>query len=342
MPHHIFLSYSRKDSEIMQRVRGDFLAAGLTVWTDEGIEPGTRSWKKAIEEAIIGAECLVCVLSPDAKASPWVQAELDHAELHDKPIFLILGRGDERNSIPFGFAAFQWVDVRVDEQYVPEVTRLIETVRKRLGVENRTVSSQLPDLSRILPPPFEWCEVAAGWVTLTELGGYIKYPNRFEVHRFWMAKYPITNAQFMVFADATDGYGDATWWDYSVTARDWRNKNAYAKKTELEGDDLPRTNVTWYEAVAFCKWLGWKSELIGRFPENNQEIAISPFELRLPSEQEWQRAAQGNDGRIYPWGNTFEKSRANIHETGIGRPTPVTRFPDGSSPFGVMDMVGNT
>ena len=345
MPHHIFLSYSRKDSEIMQRVKSDFLAAGLSVWTDEGIEPGTRSWKKAIEEAIIAAECLVCVLSPDAKASPWVQAELDHAELHGKPIFLILARGNERSSIPFGFASFQWVDIRADGQYTPGVTRLIGTVHKRLGVEqeqaHRRALLQPPDVSGILPPPFEWCEVPAGKVTLTNLGGYLKEQTTFEVGQFWMAKYPITNAQFRVFVDALDGYRNSNWWSYSSEAQKWRKRNGTPEKPSFKGDDLPLTNVTWYEAVAFCRWMGWKLDPV---PKKALQIRVkdaADILVRLPTEQEWQRAAQGDDSRVYPWGNRFEEIRANTIEGGAKMETPVTQYPEGASPFGIVDMAGN-
>lgn len=101
------------------------------------------------------------------------------------------------------------------------------------------------------------------------------------------------------------------------------------------GDDFPRTDVSWYEAVAFCRWLTEKALIL--HPSGTSDH----WEIRLPSEQEWQRAAQGNDGREYPWGNRFDKARANTFESGIGAATPVTRFTGGASPFGVMDMCGN-
>src|SRR5688572_22773645 len=97
----VFLSYSRKDKEVMQRVRADLQREGLTVWTDEGIEPGTPSWKKAIGKAIEEARCLVVILSPDAKASEWVTRELDYATTHQLTIFALLARGNEQTAIPF-------------------------------------------------------------------------------------------------------------------------------------------------------------------------------------------------------------------------------------------------
>src|SRR4051794_34087489 len=112
MQHHIFLSYSRKDADLMVRLRDDLKTSGFTVWEDTGIVAGTPSWKRAIENAIRNAVCLVCILSPDAALSDWVRAELDFAQLQNKQIFLVLARGSERDSIPFGFAASQWVDIR--------------------------------------------------------------------------------------------------------------------------------------------------------------------------------------------------------------------------------------
>ena len=69
----VFLSYSRKDVDYMHRLRDDLVGAGLDVWTDEsGLEPGSRRWTSLIEEALEQAQCMVVVLSPDAKESQWV------------------------------------------------------------------------------------------------------------------------------------------------------------------------------------------------------------------------------------------------------------------------------
>jgi len=64
-------------------------------------------------------------------------------------------------------------------------------------------------------------------------------------------------------------------------------------------------------------------------------------EFRLPSEAEWEKAARGPDGRIWPWGNTWEMNRANSSEAGVGKTTPVGQYPNGASPYGALDMAGN-
>ncbi len=171
----------------------------------------------------------------------------------------------------------------------------------------------------ILPPPFEWIDIPAGRVELDD--GY----GSFEVAGFTIAKYPVTNAQYQVFLDANDGYGNSQWWTYSEPAREWRAGHNRPRNNEFYGDDLPRTNVSWYESVAFCHWL---SARIGDA-------------ITLPTEQQWQLAAQGNDGRVYPWGNEVPSGRLCNFKNNVRKTTPVTQFLEGASPYGVMDMVGN-
>jgi toxoflavin biosynthesis protein ToxD len=90
--------------------------------------------------------------------------------------------------------------------------------------------------------------------------------------------------------------------------------------------DHPVIGITWDAATAYSRWLG---EQLGR-PE-----------VRLPTEDEWERAARGDDGREFPWGGQYRTGLANLVDLGVGTTTPVGSFPAGASPFGVLDMAGN-
>lgn len=177
----------------------------------------------------------------------------------------------------------------------------------------------------LLPQPFAWCDIPAGSVSLEDSSHLTPAGSKggvFPVEGFVMAKYPITNAQFKVFLEAEDGYRNPQWWQYSRDGQKWRADNPTPKPTAFPGDDVPRTNVSWYDAVAFCQWLSHKTG-----------EAIS-----LPTEQQWQLAAQSSDNRPYPWGSQFDKSLVNFKSRG---PTPVTQYPANASPSGVVDLVGN-
>jgi formylglycine-generating enzyme required for sulfatase activity len=83
--------------------------------------------------------------------------------------------------------------------------------------------------------------------------------------------------------------------------------------------------VSWYDAKAYCHWL---SEVTGRG-------------YGLPGEAEWEKGARGTDGRIYPWGNRWDATRCNSDESGQSKTTSVHAYPQGASPYGVLDMAGN-
>jgi formylglycine-generating enzyme required for sulfatase activity len=168
----------------------------------------------------------------------------------------------------------------------------------------------------------EWCEIPGGPVTMRRDSQVME----FYVPDFAISKFPVTNVQWQAFVDASDGYCNEYWWDFALAARQWRHQHQEAYRPDPSQPDHPCVNVSWYEAVAYCRWMGYRMQL----------------SLNLPTEQQWQRAAQGDDGRRYPWGSEFDVSRSNTKEYGVSSTVPVTWFPEGASPYGVMDMVGNT
>jgi len=134
-------------------------------------------------------------------------------------------------------------------------------------------------------------------------------------------KYPVTNGQYKEFIEA-DGYKCKSFWSeigwrYLLEADPLNSEDI---ENILYGEaDCPVVNITWYEADAFAKWAG----------------------KRLPTEAEWEKAARGTDGRLYPWGNEFDTKRLNCAEAKTEKPTSVTKYPQGQSVYGCFDMSGN-
>ncbi|MDX2074823.1 MAG: SUMF1/EgtB/PvdO family nonheme iron enzyme, partial [bacterium] len=198
----------------------------------------------------------------------------------------------------------------------------------------KPVRSKLFD---ILPQPFDLITIPKGNVTLitedTWADNYVpkgKAGTTFTVPEFQIAKYPATNAQFRLFIEA-GGYKTDKWWTQAGIAQrnsDKWTQPRYWDDDKWNGADQPVVGVSWYEAVAFCLWL---SETTGE-------------KIMLPTEQGWQRAAQGDKGLIYPWGNDWNGNLCNnnVDGKGIGKTTPVRHYEGkGDSPFGVVDMAGN-
>jgi formylglycine-generating enzyme required for sulfatase activity len=165
-------------------------------------------------------------------------------------------------------------------------------------------------------------------VTGIEIEGYlwngldVQYPwessprrghrRRMAMNAFYMDRYPVTNARFLEFIDSSgyepdDGHNFHRHWHDGKPRPGWENK--------------PATWVSIEDARAYAAWAG----------------------KRLPREWEWQYAAQGTDGRLFPWGNDWNPEA--VPEPNTGRellpPSDVDAHPLGASPFGVMDLVGN-
>lgn len=138
-------------------------------------------------------------------------------------------------------------------------------------------------------------------------------------HDFYMSRYTVTNAQFQAFLDDPNGFANDMWWN-GLAAR-----QGDPGKSRWDLPNHPREKVSWYDAMAFCRWL---SSLVG-------------IEIRLPTEKEWEKAARGIDGRMFPYGEHYRAAQANVADTGIKSTTAVGVFVNGASPYGVMDMSGN-
>ncbi len=167
-------------------------------------------------------------------------------------------------------------------------------------------------------------------------------------NNFYITRYPITNAQFQAFEDDPNGYAKDEWW--TEAGKKWRGEQTQHEKYGGVFDlpNHPVVGVTFYEAVAFCRWLNekfkvksLKLKVWGKDSSDTFSFELGTFDLRLPTEAEWERAARAKDGRTYPWGADIDAERANYDATGLNTTSAVGAFPLGASKEGVLDMSGN-
>jgi len=192
----------------------------------------------------------------------------------------------------------------------PRPTEVVSTPTREVEVKEKEEAAPSPTET---PTP----EPVSSEVVLVPAGEFImgttfedeSPPHEVFVEAFEIDKFEVTNEEFERFVTETGYQTDAekageedNWWAY-----------AGGKPRH------PVVKVTWDDAVAYCQWAG----------------------KRLPTEIEWEKAARGTEGLIYPWGNEWDPAKANTKESGYRGTTVVGSFPQGASPYGVMDMAGN-
>jgi formylglycine-generating enzyme required for sulfatase activity len=131
---------------------------------------------------------------------------------------------------------------------------------------------------------------------------------------FWIDQMEITNKMYAVCVAA--GKCDPPINNSSYTHSNYYDNSEY--------DDFPVIYVSWNDATAYCAWAGG-----------------SDYTVRLPTEAEWEKAARGTDGRIYPWGEGIDCQKANYNGSCVGDTSRVGSYEIGKSPYGVYDMAGN-
>jgi formylglycine-generating enzyme required for sulfatase activity len=124
------------------------------------------------------------------------------------------------------------------------------------------------------------------------------------VSSFFIDKYEVTCEQYQKFVDATHHSTPPNWKDGRIPSG---------------SEKLPVTGVTWDDANAYAEWAG----------------------KRLPTEEEWEFAARGSDGRRYPWGNEWQPNVTNSGDSRANKLAEVGSYPNGKSPSGALDMIGN-
>lgn len=376
----LFISYSRDDKawvrELWRALRD---RTHHDVWIDQQLVPAQDWWETILKNIEI-CECCIYVMTPKSVESIYCAAELNYALALNKPVIPLMlescdppaeirkrriqystisdsdslgdvlltierALGEVRVGLLQGkYPSPQPIPSRPDE---PTPDKKSEHISEEIVKPAAPAVIKQPSILDILSRPFAWIEIPDGRVKLGTLraGGPISKPTEFNVSAFAVAKFPITNAQFAKFIEA-DGYEQKKWWtDAGWEAREkgwaWDEDRVckptdkpwieprYWQDKKWNGAEYPVVGVSWYECLAFCHWL---SDITGN-------------KIMLPTEQQWQRAAQADTNWAYPWGPDFETSRCNASVGQNWRENStsyVTRYEGrGESPFGVVDMSGN-
>lgn len=192
--------------------------------------------------------------------------------------------------------------------------KLGETTIERIKDE-QPFSRKLESTTLASGIKLEWCYVPAGEFLMgsadsdSEAYDSEKPQHRVYVDAFYLGKYPITNEQYRVFVQKTG----------HEQPYHWKDGFPHGKANH------PVVYVNWFDAMAFCEWAA----------------RATGVPIRLLTEAEWEKGARGTDGRIYPWGNSWQPTYCNTSESNINDTTPVDRYSHGQSPYGACDMIGN-
>ncbi len=334
----VFVSHSHLDNAFGLRLIGDLRAqlSEAAVWYDVsgGLHGGDEWWREIVRQ-ITAREVFLVILSPNALASDWVPREMAMAyHLHvkrGKRLLPILYRPCDLSVDWEIIHGLPCRDPRDDSKgYAMDLAAIVADILrqpapppppwdprfpKRLADLDYTKRANGSDII-ILPP---LCDIPAGPFLMGSDKRRDSQADDDELPQqtvtlpsFQIGRYPVTVAEYAcavrvgVRPQPPDNYG-VSWGQ------------------QLERMDHPVVNVSWNDAIAYVGWL--------------TQMTRQPW--RLPTEAEWEKAARGTDGRIYPWGDAWDKTRANTADGGPGTTTPVGTYPSGASPYGAQDMAGN-
>jgi toxoflavin biosynthesis protein ToxD len=354
----IFVSHSHQDDAFTARLVADLRATGADVWVDTD-KITYNDFVQHISDGLANRDWLVLVQTPDALRSPWVRTEVNAAlnmslQGRMRGVIPVLAKACDPADMPALWSTLQYYDATRD--YNTAVKKLLAVLglsaptatplaasapsaptspQARPAARPPSPAPSIPPdrfpprlaglgftahsndgVEYILPP---LCPIPAGpFLMGSDLwrdpnSGSDEQPQHsITLPAYQIARYPVTVAEYACFVRV--GYAAPVEGFLGV---DW--------DTQLQHLDHPITCVSWHDAVAYAAWL---TQRTGQH-------------WRLPSEAEWEKAARGADGRIYPWGDTFDASRCNTRESGRRSTTPAGRYPTGTSSYDVQDMVGN-
>lgn len=351
----IFISYRRADTQfvtdlVYEKMKQHF--GKENVFLDVGNIPFGVDFRQHLNEQVAAHDVVLVVIGTEwaqimkeraNQQNDFVRIEIESALKQDKLVIPVLVKNanmPDFSDLPRSIKELQWrnsATIRRQPDLDNDCSRLAEGINGYFNVQlseplQRNLPLSKPSSKDLMADPFDWIEIPAGQVTLGK--GYDEQAHSvgktFPITPFEIAKYPVTNAQFSQFVDA-DGYKNQRWWTqagWQQKQSEWFTNPRFWDDDNFRGDDKPVVGVSWYEAIAFCLWL---SEETGE-------------KITLPTEQQWQYAAQGKVGLAYPWGNEWNDTLCNnkVNNNGLGKTSSVTQYEGkGDSLFGVVDMAGN-
>jgi len=203
-----------------------------------------------------------------------------------------------------------------------------------------TVKDGIPDIAWLLVVPGGKVKITRVWLPETpDDVARVLSTQYFNVESFYISKYLVTNAQYQNFVEAEDGYDNLDWWQGMPDA--YQRQKLAEPRTKMLNN--PRDSISWYQSVAFTRWMDHRLQgLVLPHPSGKGMLQVGKnAHIRLPSEWEWQWAAQnGTEERLYPWGEKHT-GYANTADSGLKQAIAVGMYPHGAAACGALDMAGN-
>jgi formylglycine-generating enzyme required for sulfatase activity len=346
MAHSVFISHSSKDKVIADAVCHALEAAGVRCWiAPRNVLPGDI-FEEAIMQAIDDCRVVVLTFSASANLSDPVFREVSHGFNQGKRVlpFRVEDVKPARRFL-FYLGSVQWLDA-FPNHHATYLDHLVAAVKRNLAIkvrlpqEHRRTAPEVPTKPPRQTAKQDGAQSSRGSradalpaidlrIPGTKVGDTVVNPidgtefvwvpggdftmGTDSIPSGWRSILPKAHPVFL--GGFWIAKNDVTWGQYkefcAETKRSWPAPPSWGIQ-----DDHPVVNVSYQDAADYAKWAG----------------------CQLPTEEQWEKAARGTDGREYPWGNDWDasKCRCNADST-----SPVGSFPSGASPFGCLDMAGN-